>query len=160
MRSTSITVALSCANAACAALAQAAAPAVRPFAAPDASGSAAGGTAGHMLQTLLALIVVLGLVFALAWFFRRLRTASSGAAASIEVIAQASLGTKERAVLLKVGETRVLVGVATGSVRTLHVLSAEQTAQLSPAAAATGESSAGAAMPSFAELLRRGLGAK
>lgn len=136
----------------------------RAFAAPDASGVAAGGTAGHMLQTLLALIVVLALVFALAWFLRRMRQSSGRAGAAIEVISQATLGAKERAVLLKVGEARVLVGVASGSVRTLHVLTATESAHLDAPVATTGDgatsAAAGAAMPGFAELLRRSLGVK
>jgi len=40
----------------------------------------------------------------------------------VQVLGGVSLGTRERAVLLSVDGTRLLVGVAPGQVRTLHVL--------------------------------------
>jgi flagellar biogenesis protein FliO len=41
---------------------------------------------------------------------------------SIEIVADISLGQKERAVLVQVGEQQILLGVAPGRVNTLHVL--------------------------------------
>ena len=41
---------------------------------------------------------------------------------AIDVLADVPLGQKERAVLLKVGATQILIGVAPGRVNTLHVL--------------------------------------
>jgi flagellar protein FliO/FliZ len=40
----------------------------------------------------------------------------------IAILSGVSLGPRERAVLLRVGNTRLLVGVAPGRVQTLHVL--------------------------------------
>lgn len=127
----------------------------RGFATPESAGAAAVGTAGHMLQTLLALVLVLALVLLIAWFSRRLRSAPRNGVPALEVLAQATLGAKERAVLVKVGDALVLLGVAPGCVRPLHVLSTEQAA----AVATTRPTIVpGVAIPNFADLLRRSLG--
>ena len=76
--------------------------------------------------TAIGLVVVLLLIMLLAWAvkrFGRLPMASRGA---VQIIGGVSLGTREKAVLLSVQGTRLLVGVAPGQVRTLHVLSGEQ----------------------------------
>jgi flagellar protein FliO/FliZ len=124
------------------------------FAAPEVAGAAATGTAGHMLQMTLALLLVLALVFGLAWFSRRMRAAVRPGGHSIEVLAQAALGTKERAVLVKVGAAQILLGVAPGSVRTLHLLSAAEMITSGPQVA----ENAVPALPTFADMLRRSLG--
>jgi flagellar protein FliO/FliZ len=106
-----------------------------------------------MVQTTLALLFVLALVFALAWFSRRVRAAANPGMARIEVLAQAALGTKERAVLVQVGSVQLLLGVAPGSVRALHRLT-ESEAFPTAANAAT---HAAAQPTNFSDLLRRSL---
>jgi flagellar protein FliO/FliZ len=69
-----------------------------------------------------ALIVVLAAIFVVAWVVRRMRLAGNRAGGAIDVLADVPLGQKERAVLLKVGATQILLGVAPGRVNTLHVL--------------------------------------
>jgi flagellar protein FliO/FliZ len=80
-------------------------------------------------ETAIGLVVVLLLILALAWAFKRfgnrLPIAGRG---PVQVLGGVSLGTRERAVLLSVGDTRLLVGVAPGQVRTLHVLGSDATA--------------------------------
>lgn len=93
----------------------------QPFAAPAAAASASSGPGG-LGQVTAALGAVLLAIFGLAWIARRLRGAGRRGAGSIEVLGDVALGQKERAVLLKVGSARLLVGVAPGQVRTLHVL--------------------------------------
>jgi flagellar protein FliO/FliZ len=91
------------------------------FAAPEAAG-AAGQSAGASLgQMTLALVVVLIVVFAAAWMLKQTRKFTTKGGHGIEVLAQVALGTKERAVLLKVGSVHVLVGVTPGQVNALHV---------------------------------------
>jgi flagellar protein FliO/FliZ len=53
---------------------------------------------------------------------KRVRGFGARLGGAIEVIAQVPLGHKERAVLLKVGATQILLGVAPGRVNTLYVL--------------------------------------
>ena len=95
-------------------------PSATPFAAPvqQLPPSPAGG----LLRVILALLVVLAAVLAAAWLARRMRSFSGGGGSSLELLAQLSLGARERAVLLRVGDCRLLIGVAPGNVRTLHVL--------------------------------------
>jgi len=96
----------------------------------------------------LALLLVLGAIFALAWILKRVRGYHSRLGASLEVIASVPLGQKERAVLLKVGPTQLLLGVAPGRVATLYVLPEP----LEPPRAAAAGADAGPA--SFRALLK------
>jgi flagellar protein FliO/FliZ len=121
------------------------------FAAPGAvSGAPATGVAG-LGQVTLALCIVLGAIFVCAWFARRMRNISGGRAGVLSVVADLRLGPKERAVLLQVGGTQLLLGVAPGRINALHVLAAPLTPQ-APAAPSTLDGA------SFKALLRRSLG--
>jgi flagellar protein FliO/FliZ len=94
----------------------------KPFAAPQVAERVATPSAGSLVQVTLSLVLVLGAVFAAAWLVRRLKTFGRFASGPIEVIADVSLGAKERAVLVQVGGKQLLLGVAPGRVSTLHVL--------------------------------------
>ncbi len=108
---------------------------------------------GSLAQVALALALVLGLLFALAWLLRRVRATHRPGAPGIEILADVALGAKERAVLLQVDRARLLVGVAAGQVRTLHVLPDAE-----PLASSNEPQPGLATAPAFAELLRRSLG--
>jgi len=92
------------------------------FAAPQTAPATHAGGLGGLGEVTLALLLVLGAIFALAWVLKRVRGFNSRVGASLEVIANVPLGPKERAVLLKVGPTQLLLGVAPGRVATLYVL--------------------------------------
>jgi flagellar protein FliO/FliZ len=92
----------------------------RRFAEPAAT-SAVPAPAAGLAQVTLSLVLVLGAVFAAAWVMRRLRgVTGQRASTAIVVVAEQSVGPRERVVLLQVGGERVLIGVAQGSVRALH----------------------------------------
>ena len=121
------------------------------FAAPGSvSGTPATGVAG-VGQVTFALVIVLGAIFVCAWLARRMRNVGSGRAGVVSVIADVRLGPKERAVLLQVGSTQLLVGVCPGQISALHVL-AEPLAPQAPTAPVPLEGA------SFKALLRRSLG--
>jgi flagellar protein FliO/FliZ len=122
------------------------------FAAPAAS--AAHSTGGGLAEVTLALIVIVALIAGLAWVMRRTRGFGMGVGGRdrIQVLGDRSLGQKERCVLVRVGETDILVGVAAGSVRTLHVFPAGANTEAPPPPAAPGKS------PNFKDLLMRSLG--
>jgi flagellar protein FliO/FliZ len=88
----------------------------------------------------------------IAWVVRRMRIAGNRTGGAIDVLADVPLGQKERAVLLKVGGTQILLGVAPGRVSTLHVL-AEPLDLARPPAASPGDSG-----NSFRTILMRSLG--
>jgi flagellar protein FliO/FliZ len=121
----------------------------RPFAAPGlATGTAPGGLEG-LGQVTVALALVLAAIFVLAWLLRRVR-AVAGRADALAVLAEVRIGPKERAVLLRVGATQLLVGVAPGQVNTLHLLP-------EPVEVGGGRRAA-PERPSFRALLMRSLG--
>ena len=76
---------------------------------------------GNYIQVMLGLVFVVFLIFALAWLVRRMGRLQSVIGGSMKLLGGISLGQRERAVLIQVGETQMLLGVAPGSVRTLHV---------------------------------------
>lgn len=94
----------------------------KPFAAPEAAERVATPSAGSLAQVTFSLLLVLGAIFAAAWLMRRVKTFNRFGAGPIEVLADISLGQKERAVLVQVGGKQLLIGVAPGRVNTLHVL--------------------------------------
>ena len=79
---------------------------------------------GAMMQTMGGLLLILVVIFALGWLFRRFGKLPHAGKGMVTVLGGVSLGPRERAVVLQVGETRILVGVAPGRVQTLHVLDA------------------------------------
>jgi len=80
--------------------------------------------AAMTVRVVLSLGAVIALVVLAAWLMRRLQTGVGSAPRRLRVIESHSLGVKERMVLVAVGEQQLLLGIAPGSVCTLHVLSA------------------------------------
>lgn len=73
-----------------------------------------------LLQVLLGLGLVLGAIAGTAWLLRRLAPGQVSAAGSLRVVGGVAVGPKERVVLVDVGDTRLVLGVAPGRVSTLH----------------------------------------
>jgi flagellar protein FliO/FliZ len=124
---------------------QAAAP--KAFAAPGTAASLPSGTAGGIGQATLALLVVLALIFGIAWMARRLRNVTRGTTQGIDVLAQAAVGPRERVVIVRVGNARLLLGVAPGRITHLHDLPAD-------VALDNGGFDAGARAPSLVDSFR------
>jgi flagellar protein FliO/FliZ len=124
----------------------------RRFAAPDLAATAAPGTASGIGQVMLALVVVLAAVFGAALLFKRMRGFAAGRSNGIEVVAQTSVGAKERVVIVRVAGSRLLLGVASGQVTLLQTLPSEPDAVPPEAVTASPQ------VARFAELLRRSLG--
>ncbi|HXC59139.1 MAG TPA: flagellar biosynthetic protein FliO [Steroidobacteraceae bacterium] len=135
-------------------LAAAEAEPARRFAAPDTATALPSTSMGGIGQVTLALLVVLAVVFVLAFVLKKMRTVAGGSQ-GIEVLAQASLGARERAVVIRVEGTKLLLGVSQGRVNLLHVLPPSASGSEPPATSAT---PAGTERPSFAQLLRKSLG--
>lgn len=77
---------------------------------------------GALLETLLGLLVVLGCIAFLAWLLKRTGRFQTTANGNLKILAGLSLGPRERAVLLQVGEQQILVGVTAHNIQTLHIL--------------------------------------
>ncbi|MDH5180666.1 MAG: flagellar biosynthetic protein FliO [Gammaproteobacteria bacterium] len=74
------------------------------------------------LQMFLGLALVLGVIFGMAWLVRRMGNIHPLGQGGLKILGGLSLGQRERVVLLQVGDTQLLVGLAPGQIRTLHVL--------------------------------------
>jgi flagellar protein FliO/FliZ len=78
-------------------------------------------SAGSMLQFGFGLMLVLGLIVAAGWFMKRFSIGPS-ASGIVKVIAGAAVGQRERVVIVEVGDTWMVVGVAPGRVSPLHTM--------------------------------------
>ena len=128
----------------------------QPFAAPQMTQHAPATSAGSLAQVTLSLLLVLAAVFAAAWVVRRLRGFGKFGANIIQIIADAPLGTKERAVLIQVGDQQLLVGVTAGQVNLLHVLAEPVIPPVTP----TSGTAIDPLRPEFKAILKRSLGLK
>ena len=133
-------------------LAAAEAEPVRRFAAPDTATALPGGSASGIGHVTLALLIVLAVVFALAFALKKMRAITGSGTNGIEVLAQVSLGAKERAVMIRVEGSRLLLGVSAGNVSLLQVLPPGQAAPAPPA------THVDVTRPTFGQLLRKSLG--
>lgn len=77
---------------------------------------------GNLFSVVMSLAVVLAVVFAVAWFLRRLQGFTSPRGQMMRVVAQMPVTHRERILLVEVGREQLVVGVGPGGMRTLHVL--------------------------------------
>lgn len=98
-----------------------------------------------MMQGVFGLLIVIGLIFAAGWLMRRIgprgRTGNV-----VQVLGGASVGPREKVVVVRAGDQTLVLGVAPGHVALLHTVPAGTTFE-TPAA---GENAA----PSFGDRLR------
>ncbi len=78
--------------------------------------------AGSIFQLFLGLAAVLVMIFISAWLVKRLGRWQGGHTTQLKVVGGLALGTRERIVLVQVGEQQILVGVTAQNINTLHVL--------------------------------------
>ena len=97
------------------------AAAVAETTAPLVNAASPIGNSAYLGQVMFGLLVVLAAIFAIAWLLRRFGQGSFMANNNMRVLASLALGTRERAVMIEVGEQQILLGVAPGRVSTLHV---------------------------------------
>jgi flagellar protein FliO/FliZ len=107
--------------------------------AADPAPSPATDLAGSLGQMLFGLVVVIALLIACLWAIKRL-SQPRNAAGVLKVLGATAVGPRERVVLVETGPKVLVLGVAPGSVRTLHVMEASDF----PSEAATNETGAAA----------------
>ncbi|WP_461520239.1 FliO/MopB family protein [Porticoccus sp.] len=78
-------------------------------------------SASYVFQVLGSLLLVFGCIVGLLFLLKKVNGLSSVGASPLRVLGSARVGTREKVVLLQAGEQQLLIGVATGGVRTLHV---------------------------------------
>ncbi len=77
---------------------------------------------GSAIRLILGLFVVLFLIIASAWLFKRFGRWQGGYTDQLKIVGGLAVGARERIVLVQVGEQQLLIGIAPGNIRTLHVL--------------------------------------
>ena len=92
-----------------------------PPAEPVRSFAAAG-----LVQAGFGLAVVIGLIFLFAWVARRFGLQPSGSSRVLKVVSSAMVGQRERVVVVEIGGSWLVLGVAAGQVRALHTMPAEK----------------------------------
>ena len=80
-----------------------------------------GVDAWSVAQLIFGLVVVLMVIGVRAFLLKRVGGFNVSANGNMRVIGGLSLGIKEKAVLVQVGDTQILLGLAPGRVQTLHV---------------------------------------
>ena len=76
-------------------------------------------SAMSLLQTMMGLILVLGCIVLVAWLLKRTTSFHTAANGKMKVIAGLPLGTRERAVLVQIGDEQLLLGVTPQQVNLL-----------------------------------------
>ena len=66
---------------------------------------------GSLAQLTLSLIAIVALILVISWALKRLKLAGPRGSGEIAVLDQLSVGPRERIVLVRVGESQVLVGI-------------------------------------------------
>ncbi|SIS46988.1 flagellar biosynthetic protein FliO [Neptunomonas antarctica] len=79
-------------------------------------------TSNAVMQMLLGLGLVVVVILGLAWVLRRVSNLQQSHQ-KMKVISSLSLGTRERAVLIEIGDRQLLLGVAAGHVSLLESFS-------------------------------------
>ncbi len=120
-------------------------PVVEPVGSIGASG---------LLQAGLGLAMVLALIFLCAWGVRRLGLHQSGGERLLKVVSSVMVGQRERVVVVEIGQSWLVLGVAAGQVRALHSMPAESRVETKAIPVGTETTKVGA----FAQTLSESLG--
>jgi flagellar protein FliO/FliZ len=71
---------------------------------------------GSLTQLTLSLVAIVALILAIGWVLKRFKLAAPRASSNAEVLDQLNLGPRERIMLIRIGETQVLVGVGANGI--------------------------------------------
>jgi len=75
-------------------------------------------------QLTLSLIAIVALIIAISWVLKRLKLAGPRGRGEISVLDELTLGPRERILLIRVGESQVLIGIGAGTIVGLTPLAA------------------------------------
>lgn len=76
----------------------------------------------ELLRITLVLIGIVVLILASGWLMRQMQMFSRPSKRRLLCLESIAVGVKERILLLQIGPTQMVIGVAPGSIRTLHIL--------------------------------------
>lgn len=82
--------------------------------------------AGGGLQLLFGMVVVLGLLMGIAWWLKRFGPVKGAGGSAAKIVGGVSVGTRERVMVVEVGDQWIVIGVAPGSVNALSTMPRQQ----------------------------------
>jgi flagellar protein FliO/FliZ len=82
----------------------------------------ASGFGGMLAQMLFVLMLVLGLLLAVAWVLRRAGLVQGAANGHLKILGAVSVGSRERVLLIQVGQEQLVIGVTAVEISLLHLL--------------------------------------
>lgn len=80
--------------------------------------------AAYLVKVFFGLALVIALIFAMSWLVKRFGQGTFLSNSNMKIINSLSLGTKEKIVVVEIGERQLLLGVTANSIQTLHKLEA------------------------------------
>ncbi len=89
-------------------------------------------SAGSVLQVLFGLVAVLGLMAGAAWMLKRFTNKRAGSSGAVRIVGGVSVGSRERVLVLEVGEQWIVVGVGAGRVNALSTMPRQVDNALAP----------------------------
>ncbi len=97
---------------------------------PEFIPPALGVSVDSMLQMVAGLLLVLFIIGAMAWLLKRFAIFPQAGSGAIKIVASASVGQKERVVIVEVEDARLILGVTPQQINTLHYLSKNSTPEI------------------------------
>jgi flagellar protein FliO/FliZ len=79
---------------------------------------------GSLTQLTLSLIAIVALILVISWALKRLKLAGPRGSGEIAILDELSVGPRDRIMLIRVGESQVLVGVSAAGLVPLTPLAA------------------------------------
>jgi flagellar protein FliO/FliZ len=79
---------------------------------------------GSLTQLTLSLIAIVALILVISWALKRLKLAGPRGSGEIAILDELSVGPRDRIVLIRVGESQVLVGISAAGLVPLTPLAA------------------------------------
>lgn len=75
-----------------------------------------------MVQAFFGLLVILGLLALAAYLMRRMNGGRPFGSGPLKLVGGIAVGNRERIIVVEVGDSWLVVGIAPGQMRTLHTL--------------------------------------
>ncbi len=76
----------------------------------------------YLLKLTGGLLLIVALIFLLAWLTKKFNLNQQSQSGLMRIIAAMSIGTRDRIVLLQVGDEQILLGLTPGRIEKLHTL--------------------------------------
>ena len=76
----------------------------------------------YLLKLTAGLLLVVMVIFLFAWVLKKFNLTQQSKSGLLRIVAGLNLGTRDRIVLLQVGEEQILLGLSPGRIEKIHLL--------------------------------------